>query len=128
MDQKAKCGASDVLPWEAPGAYRRDCEPHRGDVLQLLGGVSLMLGCIGFISLGATAVVGFPLGLLVLYLARRDLAKMKVGNMDPHGESLTDSAWAQACCGALVSLAALALGALVMMAWVSLRYSGSFIQ
>jgi len=119
MDQKLKCSVSDVLPWEEPGAYRRDCEPHKGELLELLGSVSLMLGCIGFISLGATAVVGFPLGLLVLYLARGDLAKMKVGNMDPHGKLLTDSAWAQAGCGALVSLVALALGVIFTMAWAA---------
>jgi hypothetical protein len=93
MDQELQQDAGDVPPWEHPGAYRRDCEPHRGEVLSALGTLSILLSLIGCISLGASAIVGFPLGLLVLYLARRDLAKMKVGQMDPHGASLTRSAW-----------------------------------
>jgi hypothetical protein len=87
----------------------RDCEPHKGELLELVGIISMPLGFSGCISLGATALVGFPLGCLVLYLAQRDLARMKAATMDPHGEWLTDSAWYKGGWGALVGRAALAL-------------------
>ena len=31
-------------PWEQPGAFRRDCEPHRGGLIRGLGLASLLLG------------------------------------------------------------------------------------
>jgi hypothetical protein len=128
MDQKPIRGAIEVPPWEQPGAYRRDCASHRGELLELLGLASILLSCCGFITLGVSALVGLPLGFLVMYLARCDLAQMKLGKMDPHGEPMTDGAWYQGCCGALVALAALALGVVVLMAWAEVRSGGGFIH
>jgi hypothetical protein len=83
-------------PWEQPGCFRRDCEPHRGDLLWWLGFASLFLGflalvpCCGWIP----GLVGIPLGLCSRYLAKGDLAKMRAGRMDPSGEGITASALA----------------------------------
>src|SRR4051795_13430283 len=45
-------------PWELPGNFRRDCEPHRAGLLRLLGALSLGLGV-----LDAVVVLLFPLPL-----------------------------------------------------------------
>src|SRR5690349_19345689 len=89
----------------APRA-RRDCEPHRGWFLCILcwvgffssilaasliavaqSNVSLPPGAnslfvLTFITLD---VFGLALGLSAWLMARRDLAKMGAGSMDPHG-------------------------------------------
>jgi len=79
---------ADDRPWERPGAVRRDCEPHRGDVLLLLGQLSYVLAfasCFG----GIAAVAALPLAVVVSMLAARDLMEMRQRHMDPAGsESL----------------------------------------
>ena len=82
---------ADDRPWERPGAVRRDCEPHRGDVLLLLGYVSYVLAfasCFG----GIAALLALPLGVVVAALAARDLMEMRQRHMDPAGsESLHEA-------------------------------------
>jgi hypothetical protein len=47
-------------PWEQPGAVRRDCEPHRGQLVLKLADAGLLLGalalCVGFVALLALAL------------------------------------------------------------------------
>jgi hypothetical protein len=38
---------NDDRPWDRPGAVRRDCEPHRGPALRLLGGAGVGLVAAG---------------------------------------------------------------------------------
>jgi hypothetical protein len=78
-------------PWEQPGAVRRDCEPHRGELLLRLSFVgvscSLLASC-----LWAPAFVAVGLGAAVLVMAARDLKKMRAGVMDPAGRAQTEEA------------------------------------
>jgi hypothetical protein len=81
----------DDRPWERPGAVRRDCEPHRGDLLFFLGRLSIGPSCLSM-WLVPLAVIGLPLGLAVLWLSARDLRQMCAGHMDPAGKGLVSAA------------------------------------
>jgi hypothetical protein len=94
-------------PWEQPGCFRRDCEPHRAWLLCALSFVGLLSNYLVFIycfdavtggrprplRVGVVmAVMALAVGLFNLgtwILARRDLALMRSGLMDPHGEDQT---------------------------------------
>lgn len=56
-----------VPPWELPGCFRLDCEPHRGDMLKRLAIAGLIVGqatvCLPFLL-----VVGIPLSVITWYL------------------------------------------------------------
>jgi hypothetical protein len=83
-----------IPPWEWPGCFRMDCEPHRGEMLWWLAcagfglGVLALFPCWGWVP----GLLGTPFGLCIRYLARADLAKMEAGRMDPAGEAVTSSA------------------------------------
>jgi hypothetical protein len=99
----------DELPWEQPGAVRRDCEPDRGPMLLWLGRLSLWLIATTCL-LGAVALLPvFPLAIAVLVMASRDRAKMRAGTMDPAGEALTRK-------GARYARAALVTVVLILLA------------
>ena len=93
-------------PWERPGAVRRDCEPHRGPLLLWLGGAGWVCGLTS-LGLVAPAFLGLALGLTTQVLARRDLAKMEAGLMDPEGAGLVRKASGYGAVGALLSLVGL---------------------
>jgi hypothetical protein len=76
----------DKRPWEQPGAVRRDCQPHRGNMLILLGAVGATVGALGIV-LFVPAVVALVVGIITYREAKRDLAEMKAGRMDPGGRS-----------------------------------------
>jgi hypothetical protein len=81
----------DVPPWELPGGFRLDAEPHRGRLLRGLGIVAVAAGA--FLP-GAIicAPVALGLGLAVWTLARRDLERIRRGLTDPDGANLTNEA------------------------------------
>jgi hypothetical protein len=54
----------------------RDCEPHRGSMIMVMGILSFF-------------VAGLILGPITWILGRSDLKKMREGTMDPEGESQT---------------------------------------
>src|SRR5262249_10861811 len=81
---QAMTDADEPRPWERPGAVRRDCKPHRGELLGRLGDLSLALGVLAMVT-WAPALVGLPLALVVVVLAPGDLAQMDAGVMDPAG-------------------------------------------
>jgi hypothetical protein len=92
-------------PWERPGAFRRDCEPHRGPLVLSLGVAALYLSA--YLAAAPLALqpalpwlpgrplpawclplfplAGFLLSLAAWALARHDLALMRRGRMDPAG-------------------------------------------
>jgi hypothetical protein len=78
----------DDRPWERPGAVRRDCEPHRGQTLEVLGTVSLACGALS-LFMGLPALLGLPLGAAVLWLSSCDLTMMEAGRMNPAGKAPT---------------------------------------
>lgn len=70
---------------------RRDCEPHRGELLAALGTLSFtvsMLSCFCCLP----AVLSVPLGLTVWLLARHDLRQMDRSIVDPSGREMTRTA------------------------------------
>src|SRR5262245_13534369 len=101
---------ADARPWERPGAVWRDCEPHRGPALRLLGAAAAVAGIAGallavmasaagplatlqlFALAAAVALPALPLGAGVFWAARRDLARMRAGQTDPGGKGPTDVA------------------------------------
>src|SRR5262245_34864064 len=96
----------DERPWEQPWVGRRDCDPHRGDMLlgvgrasQLLGGAGLIavpfvLGFVGnplrssaveavlCFLVPLPGVLGVAVGLTGCVLAWRDTNRMRAGLMD----------------------------------------------
>jgi hypothetical protein len=109
-----------VPPWEMPGNFRRDCEPHRASLLIALFfiglnavGLSCLAGvfCVGHTSrrvdplppeppplmdLNAIgvglALVALSLGVFTYILARQDLAGMRKGRVDSRGAPDTRTA------------------------------------
>src|SRR3954463_4309373 len=85
-----------VPPWELPGNFRLDCEPHRAGLLAALSGVNLLIGFLSLLppcvpacaSLGT--LLALLLGLTVWRLARNDLTRMRAGRVDPSGLNQTE--------------------------------------
>src|SRR5262249_24725654 len=87
------CEADDAAeegPWERPETawVRRDCEPHRGTLILVLGILSLVTVGIYFFS-----PVGLGLGIAAWAMCQRDLAKIRQKIMDPQGKGLTQAGW-----------------------------------
>jgi hypothetical protein len=84
-----------MVPSIPAGLVRFDCEPHRGPFLKLLGAVSMFLGALSVLLL-LPSLAGFPLGLWVRRMARRDQEQMHRGLMDPDGKAAAEVArrWA----------------------------------
>src|SRR3954467_11731752 len=59
-------------PWELPGNFRRDCEPHRASLLQGVARVAVAFAYAGVVPpfLGVPALAAVPLGLTTWALAR----------------------------------------------------------
>jgi hypothetical protein len=80
-----------IPPWERPGCFRMDCEPHRGGILNGLAILGLIVSSVSMF-LPPLLVIGMPLDVTTWYLARLDLAKMSKGLMDPDGQKVTTDA------------------------------------
>jgi hypothetical protein len=69
---------------------RRDAQPHRGQLIDSLGSVSLFAGALSL----CTGPLGFFVALLAgvpaLVMARNDLEQMQAGVIDPAGQSVTE--------------------------------------
>jgi hypothetical protein len=96
----------DDPPWERPGEFRRDGEPHRGPLLRALAVGSAFLTYAAFCCppVGAASAL---LGVGVLILVRRDDALMRQGRMDPAGQLDLARARHQAYFGIVMGLAML---------------------
>jgi hypothetical protein len=116
-----------IPPWERPGCFRMDCEPHRGTFLWWLACASYILGllallpCVGFWF----GVVGVPFNLCSRYLTKADLTKMRAGLMDPAGEEHTSQARRLSTLGLRFSIVGTFLwgGACLLSAWLDTRSS-----
>jgi hypothetical protein len=81
-------GDEDERPWEQPyheAEVRRDCEPHRGNVVLILGILSLVLFW--------APLVGLIIGIVVIMMGRTDMKKIENGQMDPQGKGTTLAGW-----------------------------------
>jgi hypothetical protein len=119
-----------VRPWELPGAFRRDCEPHRGPLVVFLGraafALSFVLAAIPLVDLPVLQAWRFPgwglpliplagtlPSLAVWALARHDLALIRGGWMDPAGESQVQEGWRHGAAGMKVAALSVALSYLL---------------
>lgn len=105
MDNWAAASAvPGLLPPGAPAAgsiiYGRG---HRGGAVLALGILAVAVNC-------------FVLGIIAWALARRDLAAMDAGAMDPSGRSLTHAGKILGMIGTIVSLATVTLNLLMLAA------------
>ncbi|HEY7311705.1 MAG TPA: hypothetical protein VH643_20250 [Gemmataceae bacterium] len=109
-----------IPPWERPGCFRRDCEPHRGNLLASLACAGLTLGCLALYPLYGLVfgLLGIPVSLCNRYLAKADLAKMQAGRMNPYGEGVTASAKNMSTLGLAFSIAGTVVwGGLLLLSW-----------
>jgi hypothetical protein len=97
-------------PWEEPGNVRRDCEPHRGKGLLLLGTIARVWALLSLISC-LPGLIAFPLGLIVHSMSERDIRRMHAGLMDPQGRPQTLAA----CSAAVQGVAGSIAGAVIWM-------------
>jgi hypothetical protein len=104
----------DVQPWEHPDAIRRDIEPHRGDLLLLIGTASLILSL-----LGATAPLALLLGGYAWKMGVADRQKIRTGELDPEGQRSAEMGQALGICGVIVSL--------IVCFWVVVLISLQFV-
>jgi hypothetical protein len=125
----------DDRPWEQPGQVRRDAEPPSSLLLLQLGTASLVLGLptfglvicgftpmcsfLGFgVALPLMVFMGLPAGIFTLVLARRDLAKMRAGLMDPWDYDRTDEAATRARTGVFLNGLGLLLAIGILLVWL----------
>ena len=132
VDRGSWPGGWEVPPWELPGNFRLDCEPHRATLLRWLANVGLLGATFAYcpcacapclclvwwaaafevlvLTALALGLLGAWLGLTALVLARRDLAGMQTGRIDPSGALETRFARER-------GLAALVWGVLAGLGW-----------
>jgi hypothetical protein len=70
------------LPWEAPGSFRLDLEPFDGDLLLLLGSISMICDLMSLFTFWPS-LVGLPLGLVIGTSAKHALDQIRRGILDP---------------------------------------------
>lgn len=80
MDEDADQG--DERPWERLGVMRRDCLPHRGELLCALAGLSMELSIF-------TGPLGLAISVAIWIEAHKDVTQIRQGVMDRRGESKT---------------------------------------
>jgi hypothetical protein len=72
-------------PREQLGKSRCDCLPHRASTLRALAQASLILAALSLLPCMPMFLMGLPLGLCALCMARRDLMHISAGAMDRDG-------------------------------------------
>lgn len=101
-----RLGEVQESTWAHAGGVRRDSEPHRARLLLVLANVSCCSAVTG-LFLFVPALVGLPVGIVASLMARRDLALMDAGRMDPRGAGASAKAWDRATVGTCFNLVAL---------------------
>jgi hypothetical protein len=86
------------------GRMRRDCVPHRGQLLSGMGSVTLIAGGLTLCMFGVPLLVALPLGITTWVMAAGDLQKMRTGEMEEQGRGQTEVARTTAVFGVVLSL------------------------
>jgi hypothetical protein len=104
-------------PWERPGAYRRDGQPHRNGALMALGVASCVIGFASIFSwFSILSPLGLAFGLWGWHWSRIDLQQMETGLVDPRGREDAEHAWGCAVGGVMLSTCAFVL--FVLLLWL----------
>jgi endogenous inhibitor of DNA gyrase (YacG/DUF329 family) len=97
---------------------RRDCEPHRGSTIFVMGLVSLIAASLALIFVVCCAPLGFVLcfasmgsGIPAWIMGHGDLKKIKAGTMDPRGRGPTKGGLILGIIGTILGILALLAGA-----------------
>jgi hypothetical protein len=90
---------------------RRDAEPNRGGMIRLLGIGSLICAFVYLVP------IGLGLGVAAWTMGRRDLKKMREGEMDRSGRSATHNGWVCGIAGTILN-AIMTLGAVLILALI----------
>jgi len=110
-------GQWEERPWEGPEPtwVRRDCEPHRGTLILVLGILGLVTVGIYFLS-----PIGLGLSVTAWVMGQRDLRRMREKVMDPQGLSQTQAGRICGIVGAVLNLLwVLGCGAFfLLMVWL----------
>ncbi len=106
----------DDRPWEQPGEFRRDCEPHQGPVLLWFSKTLRILALFG--ACLPPLVLLYPIfAVVALVLIRADETEIRHGRMDPEGLPFLQAARQNARIALFVSLFwAAFLGGYVLLA------------
>jgi hypothetical protein len=78
-------------PWELTGDARRDCAPHRANLLIKMARLSLVAAGLSFFGLPVN-LIGLPLGLGTWAMACHDRDRICAGDMDQTGYHPTEKA------------------------------------
>ena len=106
------CGEGEPRPWELPGGFRRDAEPHRAEVLLFLERVNGVLVAAALFVVPVALTLPFALALW--WLARRDLRMMRAGRMDPRG--IPQAVKAAETAGACIAASLVVIGLVAFVA------------
>jgi hypothetical protein len=107
----------DASPHESAHGVRRDLPPDRGFLLNMLSQTAVILNSITLFCFAFPLLfLALPLGLMVYRAARRDLAMIRAGRLDPRGYQETWKAFALARFALWFSFTILILWGLVVAA------------
>src|SRR5262249_24933573 len=82
---------ADERPWEKSAKGRLDAEPHRGRLLLILATSALACGWLSC-CLVVPSLIGLPLALAAYVASKRDLGRIRGGEVDRGGWGQTDAA------------------------------------
>ncbi|HEV3261733.1 MAG TPA: hypothetical protein VG013_33090 [Gemmataceae bacterium] len=102
----------DERPWDREGAIRRDCEPHRGTLVMVLGIISVAVSPLTVCGLFSIpfAITALSLGVSSWVMGRGDLRKMNQRSMDPQGRGQTQA-------GMVCGIVATSVACLSVLGW-----------
>jgi hypothetical protein len=103
---------SHLKDLDDPSFQPRDCEPHRGPTVLLLGIGSLV---VPFLCFGL-AIFGLPLGIVAWVMGQRDLRRMDAGEVDNQGRGSTQAGMVCGIIGTVLS----GIACMVLVGLVSL--------
>jgi hypothetical protein len=86
-------------PWD-----RRDAEPHRGKLIDVLGSIALLAGTFGVCVGGLGSLVALSTGIPALVMAKHDLDLMSRGEMDLAGRRDTVMGRSKALAGVVFAV------------------------
>ncbi len=111
-------GSQELITQQPTPQDYQMLKPHRGPMILVFGIISIVMGALGIIICACTGVIGIILGILALSMAKRDIAEINGGLMDPIGLGPTTAGRICAIVGIVLSAIALFLTAVMLVIWI----------